>query len=89
MKNTPFDIIVNYLSKFQGKSIDNEKIKDKLQNILDKEYTESKMYKMIYYLKIRGHLVKPQEKIFFSLKIQQMSQTKKPSCKQTLLDNSE
>jgi len=65
MKNTPFDIIVNYLSKFQGKSIDNEKIKDKLQNILDKEYTESKMYKMIYYLKIRGYLVNLKKNLFF------------------------
>lgn len=65
MKDTPFDIIVNYLSKFQGKSIDNEKIKDKLQNILDKEYTESKMYKMIYYLKIRGYLVNLKKNLFF------------------------
>ncbi len=65
MENTPFDIIVNYLSKFQGKSIDNEKIKDKLQNILDKEYTESKMYKMIYYLKIRGYLVNLKKNLFF------------------------
>ncbi len=65
MKNTPFDIIVNYLSKFQGKSISNEKIKEKLQSIMDSEYSESKMYKMIYYLKLRGHLINLKKNLFF------------------------
>lgn len=65
MKNTPFDIIVSYLSKFQGKSISNEKIKEKLQSIMDSEYSESKMYKMVYYLKLRGYLVNLKKNLFF------------------------
>lgn len=65
MKNSSFDIIVNYLSKFQGKIITNEKIKEKLESIMDRDYQDNKMYKIIYYLKLRGHLINLKKNLFF------------------------
>lgn len=65
MSNSTFNIIVNYLSKHQKKIITNEVIKTKLQNILDQDYSDSKMYKMIYYLKLRGHLINLKKNVFF------------------------
>lgn len=64
MRNNPFNTVVNYLSKLQGKILTNEVIKTKLQNILDEEYSEPKMYKIIYYLKLRGHLINLKKNLF-------------------------
>lgn len=65
MTDSSFNIIVKYLSKYQGKIITNETIKSKLEKLLDSSYSESKMYKMIYYLKLRGHLVNLKKNLFF------------------------
>ena len=64
MTNSSFNIIVKYLSKYQGKIISNETIKNKLEKLLDTSYTESKMYKIIYYLKLRGHLINLKKNLF-------------------------
>lgn len=64
MTDSSFNIIVKYLSKYQGKIITNEIIKSKLEKLLDSSYSESKMYKMIYYLKLRGHLVNLKKNLF-------------------------
>lgn len=64
MGKSIFETIVNYLSKFQGKVITNETIKAKLQNILDQEYSDSKMYKIIYYLKLKGYLINLKKNLF-------------------------
>lgn len=64
MTDSSFNIIVKYLSKYQGKIITNETIKSKLEKLLDSSYSESKMYKMIYYLKLRGHLVNLKKNLF-------------------------
>ncbi len=64
MTDSSFNIIVKYLSKYQGKIISNETIKNKLEKLLDTSYTESKMYKIIYYLKLRGHLINLKKNLF-------------------------
>ncbi len=56
MKNKYFDIIVKNLLKHKNKLIEIEKIKNIWKKILDTEYSEKKLYKIIYYLKNREYL---------------------------------
>lgn len=65
MRENYFDKIVNHLWKYQWKMITNEVIKKKLENILDQEYNDTKMYKTIYYLKLRGYLINLKKNLFF------------------------
>lgn len=65
MKEKYFDTIVKHLWKYQGKMISNEIIKKKLQNLLDQNYNDAKMYKTIYYLKLRGYLINLKKNLFF------------------------
>jgi len=56
MKNKYFDIIVKNLLKHKNKLIEIEKIKTIGKKVLDTEYSEKKIYKIIYYLKNREYL---------------------------------
>ena len=56
MKNKYFDIIVKNLLKHKNKLIEIEKIKTIWKKVLDSEYSEKKLYKIIYYLKNREYL---------------------------------
>ncbi len=53
MKNRYFDIVVKKILKHKGKLIDIGKLKVLFSSLLAEEYSQQKMYKMIYYLKNR------------------------------------
>lgn len=65
MKNKSFDIVVKRLIKQKGKLIDIQKIADVLEHIQDEKTTLQKAYKMVYYLKNRGHLENIKKNVFF------------------------
>ena len=65
MKNKSFDIVVKRLIKQKGKLIDIKKIADILEHIQDDKNTLQKAYKMVYYLKNRGHLENIKKNVFF------------------------
>jgi hypothetical protein len=65
MKNKYFDIVVKKLSKYRNKLIEIQKVKEIVKNILDTDYSEKKLYKMIYYLKNRNYLESLKKEIFF------------------------
>lgn len=65
MSNRVFDNLVKKLMKHKGKLIDGEKIWVVLKSSLAEDFSIQKMYKMIYYLKIRGHLENLKKNIFF------------------------
>ncbi len=56
MKNKYFNIFVKNLLKHKNKLIEIEKIKTIWKKILDSEYSDKKLYKIIYYLKNREYL---------------------------------
>ena len=56
---------MEYLSKKQGKIISNTTIKKKLKSILDHDYQDQKMYKVIYFLKNRGYLLNLKKNLFY------------------------
>jgi hypothetical protein len=51
MKNTYFNTVVKKILKYKNKLTSIETMKQIIQNILDTEYSDQKMYKMVYYLK--------------------------------------
>lgn len=51
MKNTYFNTVVKKILKYKNKLTSIETMKLIIQNILDTEYSDQKMYKMVYYLK--------------------------------------
>lgn len=65
MKETYFKKIVNILWKSQWKIITNETIKTKLTNLLDTEYSDGKMYKIVYHLKLKGHIINLKKNLFY------------------------
>ena len=64
MAKSNLEFIAEQLQKYQGKIITNMMIKNQLQILLGAEYSESKMYKVIYYLKLRGHLINLKKNLF-------------------------
>lgn len=56
MKNKYFDIVVKKIWKHRGKLLHIEKVKDIMSSILAEDYSDQKMYKIIYYLKNRWYL---------------------------------
>ncbi|MCF7835383.1 hypothetical protein K9M48_05075 [Candidatus Gracilibacteria bacterium] len=56
MKNNYFNIVVKNLLKHKNKLIEIDKIKKILEKILDSEYSDQKLYKIIYHLKNREYL---------------------------------
>ena len=64
MAKSNLEFIAEQLQKYQGKIITNVMIKNQLQTLLEGEYSESKMYKVIYYLKLRGHLINLKKNLF-------------------------
>ncbi len=65
MSNEVFDNIVRKLMKYKGKLIDVEKIGILLKSSMGDHFSVQKMYKIIYYLKIRGYLENLKKNIFF------------------------
>jgi len=65
MSNRVFDNLVKKLMKYKGKLIDGEKVWVLLKSSLAEDFSIQKMYKMIYYLKIRGYLENLKKNIFF------------------------
>ncbi len=65
MQNRFFDIVVKKLVKYKGKLIDWEKISFLLKTTLAEDFSIQKMYKIIYYLKIRWYLENIKKNIFF------------------------
>ncbi len=65
MSNRAFDNLVKKLMKYKGKLIDGEKVWVLLKSSLAEDFSIQKMYKMIYYLKIRGYLENLKKNIFF------------------------
>lgn len=64
MAKSNLEFIAEQLQKYQGKIITNVMIKNQLQTLLEGEYSESKMYKVIYYLKLRGYLINLKKNLF-------------------------
>ncbi len=65
MVNIVFDSLVKKLIKYKGKLIDSEKVWSLLKTSLAEDFSVQKMYKMIYYLKIRWYLENIKKNIFF------------------------
>ena len=65
MSNRVFDNLVKKLMKYKGKLVDGEKVWVLLKSSLAEDFSIQKMYKMIYYLKIRGYLENLKKNIFF------------------------
>lgn len=53
MSNMFFDNLVRNLIKYKGKLIDGEKVGTLLKSSMGDDFSVQKMYKMIYYLKVR------------------------------------
>ena len=65
MSNIVFDNLVKKLMKYKGKLVDGEKVSVLLKSSLAEDFSIQKMYKLIYYLKIRGYLENLKKNIFF------------------------
>ncbi len=65
MSNKVFDNLVKKLMKHKGKLIDGEKIWAFFKPLLGDDFSVQKMYKIIYYLKIRWYLENLKKNIFF------------------------
>lgn len=65
MANKVFDSLVKKLIKYKWKLIDGEKISSLLKTSLAEDFSVQKMYKLIYYLKIRWYLENLKKNIFF------------------------
>lgn len=65
MSNKVFDNLVKKLIKHKGKLVDGAKIASFLKSSLVEKFSIQKMYKIIYYLKIRGYLENIKKNIFF------------------------
>lgn len=65
MSNKVFDNLVKRLIKSKGKLIDGEKMAVLLKSCMNEDFSVQKMYKMIYYLKIRGYIENLKKNIFF------------------------
>ncbi len=65
MGNVVFDNLVKKLIKYKGKLVDGEKVSSLLKTSMADDFSVQKMYKMIYYLKIRWYLENIKKNIFF------------------------
>ncbi len=65
MSNMFFDNLVRNLIKYKGKLIDGEKVGTLLKSSMGDDFSVQKMYKMIYYLKVRWYLENLKKNIFF------------------------
>ena len=64
MANKYFDIIVKSLMKHMGRLINISKIEQILKRVVDEDFANQKMYKLIYYLKNRGYLYNVKKNVF-------------------------
>jgi len=64
MRNKYLNTVVKKIWKRRGKIVDGEKIKHILEHILAEDYSDQKMYKMIYYLKNRWYLYSLKKNIY-------------------------
>lgn len=64
MANKYFDIIVKSLTKHMGRLINISKIENILKRVIDEDFADQKMYKLIYYLKNRGYLYNIKKNVF-------------------------
>jgi len=65
MWNKVFDNLVKKLIKYKWRLINGEKVWLLLRSSLAEDFSIQKMYKLIYYLKIRGYLENLKKNIFF------------------------
>jgi len=65
MSNIVFDNLVKKLIKYKWRLIDAGKISSLLKPTLAEDFSVQKMYKVVYYLKIRGYLENLKKNIFF------------------------
>ncbi len=65
MVNIVFDSLVKKLMKYKGKLVNGEKVSLLLKTSLAEDFSVQKMYKIIYYLKIRWYLENIKKNIFF------------------------
>lgn len=65
MANLVFDNLVKKLIKYKGKLITGEKISLIIKSLLADDFSVQKMYKLIYYLKIRWYLENIKKNLFF------------------------
>lgn len=66
MKNQNLEIITKKIQKFRWKLISKDEIKKESLTILQEDYTEKKLYKIIYYLKSRGYLVWMKKNLYYA-----------------------
>jgi len=64
MANKYFDIIVKSLTKHMGRLINISKVSQLLKNVVDEDFADHKLYKLIYYLKNRGYLYNIKKNVF-------------------------
>jgi len=65
MVNIVFDNLVKKLMKYKEKLVNGEKVSSLLKTSLAEDFSVQKMYKIIYYLKIRWYLENIKKNIFF------------------------
>ncbi|SRR5574344_1903216 len=65
MSNKVFDSLVRKLMKYKGRLVDGKKMAVLLKSCMGEDFSVQKMYKMIYYLKVRGYLENLKKNIFF------------------------
>lgn len=65
MKNDSLEIVIKKIEKYRWKIITNEKIKEVLITELWENYNDKKMYKIVYYLKLRWYLINLKKNLFY------------------------
>lgn len=65
MANKVFDILVKKLMKYKGKLVDGEKIGSLVNSFTVEVFSIQKIYKLIYYLKMRWYLENIKKNVFF------------------------
>lgn len=65
MKNTHLQIVTKKLSKWRKKIIYADELKSLIAKVLGDNYTDTKAYKFIYYLKNRWYIVSIKKTIFY------------------------
>lgn len=68
MQGKVFDKMLKLLNKYQGKLLKHDELKKLMMDLFQEEYAERKMYKMVYYLKLRGYLFPIKRNLFLVVK---------------------
>lgn len=66
MRNSYLQELAKKIEKKNGKLLYSHEIKKMISSLMKDEYTDTKAYKLIYYLKNRGYLLSIKKEIFFA-----------------------